>query len=244
MGKNLTDPLVSYGRLEEAATFFLNSAFGHANSAAHLEIAGIIFAERIATIDPEPDWVVPTLPKTLPEILHALFENNVEVISEATASKLRKAWIGAQTEASDSGRKLSKTHRIEAMEIVGHVINLAACVETVINRHLFLQRESGKLENHLFSSLDRTEVIPKILFALKDEVQTHRLPTSRLVHLIRLRNQAVHFKASSAEPIGPTVEELLGIWKDVGQLLELVKGSPTRQDLNRLVKLVQAKWFA
>ena len=244
MVKQSTDALTNFARLEEAATFFLYTAFEHAHMAAQLEVAGMLFAARIQTINPEPDWVVPSLPTTLPEWLHEVIHNDVQVISEATASKLAQAWEEAQALAPSSRQRLAKSHAIESIEIVGHIINLAACVESVINRHLFFMREAGTLESHLYTSLDRTEVIPKILFAFKAEIQSKQLSTSRLVHLFRLRNQAVHFKASSAESIKPTVEELLGIWQEMGLLLALVDGTPTRQELNNLVNRVANVWFA
>jgi hypothetical protein len=244
MEKRSSDALTNFGRLEEAATFFLYTAFDHVHMAAQLEVAGMLFAERIQTIDPEPGWVVPSLPATLPELLHEVIYNDVQVISEATASKLAHAWEEAQALAPSSGRRITKSHAIESIEIVGHIINLAACVESVINRHLFFMREAGTLESHLYSNLDRTEVVPKILFAFKAEIQSKQLSTSRLVHLFRLRNQAVHFKASSAESIKPTVEELLGIWQEMGPFLELVNGAPTRQELTNLVSRVANTWFA
>ena len=243
MEKKGADPFSNYARLEEAATFFLYSAFQHIYTAAQLEVAGIIFAELIDTVEPEPDWVVPSLPSTLPELLHELAHKEVQVISDATLSKLSATWEQAQITAPSSGRKLAKTHAIKSIEVIGHIIDLAACVETVVNRHLFLLRESGKLEDHLFAGLDRAEVIPKILFAFKDEIQSKRLPTSRLVNLFKRRNQAVHFKASSTESVQPTVEELLGIWREAGQLFDIMEGTPTRQEISDLADGVASKWF-
>jgi hypothetical protein len=216
MEKQGPDPFESFAQLEEAATFFLYSAFEHAYTAAKLEVAALIYSERIMSVEPEPDWVVPQLLPTLPEILKELAHKDVQVISDATARKLAQAWEEAQTAALSAGRRLDKRHSIRSIEIMGHIIDLAACVETVINRHLFLLREASKLENHLYASLDRAEVIPKILFAFKNEIESKVLPTSRLVNLFRLRNQAVHFKASNIDLIKPTIEELLGIWKEVG----------------------------
>jgi hypothetical protein len=56
MEKQSSDVLTNFARLEEAATFFLYTAFEHAHMAAQLEVAGMLFAERIQTISPEPDW--------------------------------------------------------------------------------------------------------------------------------------------------------------------------------------------
>ena len=126
---------------------------------------------------------------------------------------------------------------------MGHVINLAVCVESVVNRHLFLLKESGQLENHHYTSLDRTEVLPKVLFAFKEEILGKKLPISRLKYLYKLRNQAVHFKASSAHSIEPTVEDLLETWRDVGQLFALVEGEPSQQQISQLAQRVSDRWF-
>lgn len=239
MNDKLDDTLGRYSRLEEAATFFLWDAFEHAYLAAQLEVAELIFGERIMSIEPESDWEVPPLP----DDLLGLLRSDVQVISDVTAAKLAQAWDEAQAAAPLSGRKLSRKHRIKQVEMVGHIVNLAACVESVVNRHLFLLKESGQLEMHHYTGLDRTGVLPKTLFAFKEEILGKRLPISRLKYLYRLRNQAVHFKASSADSIKPTVEDLLETWRDIGQLFELVEGEPTQQRINELAQWVSDKWF-
>ncbi|HWP22620.1 MAG TPA: hypothetical protein VNM15_00360 [Candidatus Binatia bacterium] len=115
MEKQGADPFANFARLEEAATFFLYSAFQHAYTAAHLEVATIIFAERIKTIDPEPDWVIPSLPSTLPEMLHELIHKDVQVISDVTASKLAGAWAEAQAVAP-LRRTLSRPTRFGTLD--------------------------------------------------------------------------------------------------------------------------------
>lgn len=62
-------PFESYSRLEEVANFFLNEAFRYAYLAAEYEVAGIILGGLIESIDVEPEWKVPDLPESLPEIL-------------------------------------------------------------------------------------------------------------------------------------------------------------------------------
>jgi hypothetical protein len=239
MNNQFDETLGRYYRLEEAATFFLSDAFEHAYLAAQLEVAGLIFGERIMAIEPEPDWEIPQLPDNLLDLLRS----DVQVVSNATTSKLAQAWDEAQAIAPSSGRKLSRKYRIRQVEIVGHIINLAACVESAVNRHLFLLKESGDLENHHYTSLDRTEVLPKVLFAFKDEILGKKLPIDRLKYLYKLRNQAVHFKASSAHSIEPTVEDLSEMWRNVGQLFRLIEGELSQQQVDRLARRVSDKWF-
>lgn len=233
------DSLGKFFCLEEAAVFFLYDAFEHAFNAAQFEVAARIFAETIMSIEPEPDWRIPPLPSTFPEVLFA----DVQVISDHTASRLAEAWAEAQKTALSSGLKLLKTYVFQSIEVAAHIISLAACVESVINRHLFLLAESGKIEYPLYASLDKTEVIPKVLFAFKEQVVSKQLPISNIRHLFRLRNKAVHFKAATAQAVGPTVERLLCIWREVGQLFALVEGEPTEQQVDGLSGAIAQKWF-
>jgi hypothetical protein len=96
--------------------------------------------------------------------------------------------------------------------------------------------ESNKLITHHYDSLDRAELLPKILFIFKDEIVTRKLYTTRLKHLIKLRNEAVHYKASSVDRLTVTPEELLGIWNEIGDFFELVEGQPTKELMGELTE--------
>ena len=163
-------------------------------------------------------------------------------LSEAVLTKLRQAWRSSLAEARLSEVKLSKTHHLRSPSIVGHVITLVACMETVVNRHLFHLRESGQLDSHHYASLDRVELLPKILFAFKEQVSTKRLSTSNLKYLISLRNNAVHFKETSIDSIAPTAEELLRIWREVGQLFSFIEGEPTQTEVGGYADEFLRQW--
>lgn len=240
--RNKEHPRISFSQFEQVGSFFLHEAFRLAYYSAEYEVAGVIFGESIMSIEPEPGWDPGTLAETLQLSLEEEEKEKEPDDGDITISRLAEAWHLAQAKARSSGIKLSKKHRMTAVDMVGHFINLSACVESAVNRHLFFLRESGKLEDYHYISLDQASVIAKILFAFKDEALSRKLPTSRIKKLFTFRNQAVHFKESSKDSITPTIEELLAIWREVSQLFHLIKGEPTRQDMDNYIQEFKKRW--
>lgn len=238
-----------FSKLEEVAEFLLVEAFQYAHAAAEYEVAGIIFGERIMAIDSNSEYpsnharLFHRWPASLTEWLKDRDKMDEVIADDDTTALLAEAWQSAQLDADSSGKRLSKAHIFTSIDVIGHVINLSACIETVINRKLYLLLESNKLITHHYDSLDRTELLPKILFIFKDEIITKKLYTTRLKHLIKLRNEAVHFKASSVDRLTVTSEELLGIWNEVGDFFELVEGQPTKELMSQLTKEFINKWI-
>jgi len=239
MPKGIDTSLSHYQSLVEAANFFLYTAFYHIHQARELEVAGIIFGKKIMSINPEPDWKIPSMPdKLLPFI-----RSDIQVLSDETSNKMADAWETAQVEAHTSKLRLAKKHPIVQIEIIGHVINLAACIETATNRQLLLLREEGKIDDSHYAIMERSETLSKILFCFKDEILNNKLSTSQLKYLFKLRNHAVHFKASGSDKVTPTVEELLQIWKNVGDLFKLIEGEPTEKDVAGYMDSVVSRWI-
>jgi hypothetical protein len=230
--------------LEDVARFLLNEAFRYAHLAALHEVAGMIFSEHITEIpsDTKPGWSRPPTAETLREWLHR--RDEVELgFTDAALQKLTEIANSAYAEAASSSHYLPKQHEFESTAIIGHIIGFSACVETVMNRQLYLLRESGALDPQHYNSLDKTELLPKVLFVFKDEVTSGELSTTCLRYLVRLRNNAVHFKASSVGSIQPTAEQLIGIWREIGQLFDLTEGSPTKEELDEAAEVFTSKWI-
>lgn len=137
-------PRISFSQFEQVGSFFLYEAFRLAHFSAEYEVAGIIFGESIMSIEPEPGWDPGTLAETLELSLEEEAKEKEPDDRDITITRLAEAWQLAQTEARSSGTKLPKKHRMTAVEMVGHFINLSACVESAVNRHLFF---SANLES-------------------------------------------------------------------------------------------------
>lgn len=233
--------LYTFSRLEEIASFLLYEAFKYAHLAAEYEVAGVIFGDRIMSIEPEPGWKPPTTPENLAGWLQQRDKDDDK--SDATIDRLTEAWHSALADAGSSGRRLPKTHKFTSTDIIGHVINLSACVETVVNRHLFHLREMGRLENYLYNSLDKSELLPKVLFAFKDEILSKTMSVTRLRHLVSLRNNAVHYKEASVDAVTSSGEELLGIWREVSDLVSRVEGEPSKEQVELWSREFENKWL-
>jgi hypothetical protein len=241
------NPISQFGYAEQLAIHLLREAFWFAHEAAAYEIAGQIFRERIATISPAPEWVLSTdaIPTGLKDWLSTRERTGGDMLDPVTLDRLAEAWQMSQREARKSDRKIRETHKLSSTnDVVSHVINLATCVEAVTNRHLFYLRESGKLDSDHYKLLDRAELMAKILFCFKEEIQEKKLHLSSLKYLIALRNRAVHFKVDSPEGLVPTIEQLKAAWRDVGLLFSRIEGEPTQEQLADLTKRFVERWIA
>jgi hypothetical protein len=237
-----SNKLYTFSRLEEIASFLLYEAFKYAHSAAEYEVAGLIFGDRTMSIEPEPGWNPPARQEALVDWFQQRGKED-QGDDDVTISRLAEVWHLSLTEAASSDRKLLKTHKFISTDMVGYIINLSACVETVINRHLFHLRESGTLENHLYNSMDKAGILPKVLFAFKDEILSGKISVARLRYLVTLRNNAVHYREASVDAVTPSSEELLGIWREVSDLFGLIEGEPSMEQVELWSKEFEHKWL-
>ncbi|MBI9073472.1 MAG: hypothetical protein JEY94_17855 [Melioribacteraceae bacterium] len=226
-------------KLEEAGYYFFNEVFYQINEVLSLMVAGEIFGKTILDIEPESNDKMPSIPE---HIIDSLNYNGF-VLSEHTISKMNGAWARARVDAKHSILKLKRKDKINRIEVLGHIINLSLLVESSLNKQLFLLQESGEIENSIFKSLDRSEVLSKLMFIFKDQILNKSLKIDRIKHLVSLRNQAVHYKASSTKSIDLSIEDLLCIWEQIGELLELVDGHLGKADIMKHKNQLIEKWI-
>ena len=100
------DPIASFGTAEQVARFLLHESFGYAHRAAAHEVAGVLFGERITSIDPDPSWVMPKVPDSIDDWLKRREEINEKILDPATIRRMSEAWQMACSDAWDSGKKL------------------------------------------------------------------------------------------------------------------------------------------
>lgn len=217
-------------QLAEAASHFLYTAFEHAATTLRLECAGIIFEQEIMKIDVPDDWDDPS---------HTDGESNPldtdkEVLPAETLDQMSAAWKEAQRRAGTGEVAIPKNHTITRVEVASHVTNLHSVVETVANRHLHVLKEKEKLKGAVYKSLDRASLLSKISYAFKHKISSGELQIGRFRQLNSLRNAAVHYRSDSRDRLTPSVIELVNIWREVGDLLELVGGEPKKEKLEDL----------
>lgn len=236
----MADFLSDRYQLTEAASHFLYTAFEHAATSLQLECAGIIFGREIMAIDPPDDWKGADLSESEPD-QHSLDE---DIIPQETFEQLSAVWVDAQSRAATGEITVAKDHTIKRVEIASHILNLHSVVETVVNRHLHVEKEAGRLDGNVYQSLDRARLISKIAYAFKGEISSGGFKIDRFKHLNSLRNAAVHYGTESRDRLMPTVMDLIYIWRNVGDLLDLVGGEPTKEELEKLYLSVLDRYVA
>jgi hypothetical protein len=237
------DPIAGFGTAEQVASFLLHESFQYTHQAAAHEVAGILFGDRIMSINPDPSWKMPEIPDSLTEWLTKRDEINETILDPVTLERMSEAWQTAQHDAWDSDKKLDNTHVLSSItDVVGFVVNLTVCLESILNRHLYLLRESNELSPDLFKSVDRAELMPKLLFCFKEQILARNLHISRIKQLVSLRNKAVHYRVDEFGSLSLNVGDMIGIWRELGGILALTRGEPTQEDIQRLSEDFANRW--
>lgn len=237
------DPITGFGVAEHVAKFLLHESFQYAHQAAAHEVAGILFGERIMSIDPDPAWKTPEMPESLREWLIRRQEIDQAILDPTTIDRMSDAWQSAQRDAWNSEKKLDKPHALTSVtDIVGYVVNLTVCLESILNRHLFLLRESNELSPDHYKSIDRAELMPKLLFCFKEEILARSLHVSRIKQLVSLRNKAVHYRVDQFDSLSLNVGDMVGIWRELGGILAQTSGEPTKEEIDVLATGFINRW--
>ena len=209
---------------EEVSNFFLYTAFCYAHEAAIYEVASDLFAEKIMNIDPDPNWQTSqefSKPKSLIDWINKKEILTDNCLDAKTIEKSSKAWYDSLDYAPNSNIKLSKNRQLNSViNVVGHSVNLVICLESILNRHLFIMRESSILSSEHYKYIDRSELMPKLLFGFKDEIISNQLNISRIKLLVKLRNNSVHYRMDRIISLSICIEDCLGIWLQFGNILE------------------------
>jgi hypothetical protein len=185
------------------------------------------------------------MPNTLLDWLEKRSEIDQNIFDPDTLDQMSEAWQAAQIDALKTDRKIKKSRRLKSTtDIIGHVINLAVCLEAVLNLHLFFLVQSDRLSPENHNSIDKAEIISKLLFCFKEEISSKKLHIDRIKQLIRLRNNSVHYRIDTPDSLNPSVEELLGIWKQLGTLFSLTTGEPTQANIHDLSQKFMERWIA
>jgi hypothetical protein len=238
------DPIVAFGTAEEVASVLLHQAFQYARQAASYEIASDLFSERIADIEPDPNWRRPAVPTTLADWMPRKEQVVDKALDPVTAQRMSEAWESSLRDAASSGRRFERKRQLHSLtDIVGHVVNLTLCLESVLNRQLFFLRESGELAPDHYKSIDRAELMPKLLFCFKEEILGKRLHVTRVRQLVSLRNNAVHYRLDSPAALTPSSEDLIEIWREFGGVLARTSGEPTQDDIGSYSREYVARWL-
>ncbi|WP_008313045.1 hypothetical protein [Leptolyngbya sp. PCC 6406] len=240
------NPIESFGSAEYVAQFLLHEAFRYAHDAAAYEVASDIFGEKIRAIEVvDPSWEEPEMPNNLAEYLEHQARITRDCLDPETLDNLADAWYSSLDFASRSNRKIERSRKLQSTtDMVGHVINLTICLESILNRQLFFLKEIGQLTPELYQSIDRSELMPKLLFCFKEEIFDGRLHISGIKRLVSMRNCSVHYRVDTPKTIQPTIQEIIGIWTQLGNIFSHTAGEPEKAEIQELTKFFLEKWIS
>jgi hypothetical protein len=100
------------------------------------------------------------------------------------------------------------------------------------------------LRNVGYNSLDRSDLMSKILFCFKEEIFMKIIHLDRVKQLISMRNSAVHYRVNSPEALQPSIEDLIGIWNQLSEVFNLTYGEPNKNQVQELANDFIDQWIA
>lgn len=210
----------TYSKLALGATFYLEQSFGCIDSALSYEFASILFSKAIEKIDPtETDrklFEKMTLPESPFGLLQADFD---DVLSDETAKKMSELWQLSQLHAQRNKHKFGLDHKIDSIEILGHLNNFGFFFETLINRHLLFLKQSGLIDDFSYSRISLARIMERLIYIFKDELSQNKVQINEIKNLFKLRNKTVHFTPDNALALKPRISELIKIWNQCAKII-------------------------
>lgn len=247
MGKK--HDLDTYSKLELGAAFFLQEAFHHIDTALSYEFASILFSEELDKLEPsEADRaIIETI--DLPNTAVGILQSDIpEVLTDETLNKMSNYWEQSQLKANTTKHKFGLNHKIDSIEILGHLNNFGFFIETLINRHLLFLKQTNGIDEFSYARISVAKVMERIIYLFKDDLSNGKIHLNEIVNLFSLRNKTVHFTPDNAQALKPRISELIQIWK---QSVKLIKKLENREVFNeekfslRLtnhIKEIQERW--
>lgn len=240
----------TFSKLAEGATFYMNESFHYINEALAYESASLIFSKEIESIDPSIDdkKIIDSL--SLPEDPIDLLQANIpDVLSENTLKSMSDAWTKAQVLSKTKGYKFGLNHVINSIDMLGHLNNFGFFIETLVNRHLLFLNQVKLIDDFSYSRISVAKVMERLIFILKEDLNTNKVHLNEIANLFSLRNKTVHYTPDNAIALKPKVSEMIQIWTQAIKIIErFEKIEKFNEDgfsslLNNHVNAFKEKWI-
>lgn len=210
----------TYSKLAIGASFYLEQSFVCIDSALSYEFASILFSKAIEKIDPTKEdrklFEKMVLPESPVDVLQADFAN---AQSDETAKKMSDLWQLSQLHAQKNKHKFGLDHKIDSIEILGHLNSFGFFFETLINRHLLFLKQSELIDDFSYSRISVARIMERLIYIFKEELSQNNIQINELTNLFKLRNKTVHFTPDNALALKPRISELIKIWNQCAKVL-------------------------
>ncbi len=238
-----------YSKLGEGISFYLSESFHYLNKSLTYELASIIFSDEIQKIDPtDTDRKLIDNLKLPENPVELLQTENIEPLTDETASQMANAWSKAQQMARVGHYNFGHQQEINSVEILGHLNNFGFFIETLVNRHLLFLKHSNEIDDFSYSRISTARIIDRLLYIFKDELKLNTVQINEIVNLFSLRNKTVHYTPDNAKSLKPKLSELLQIWKQAKKIIERIERVERFNEekfselLDQYIKEIKERW--
>lgn len=225
--------LTKFSKLAEAAEYYLEESFDNIHKCLISELSGVIFQELLKFVDTtEKDEELIGKAEFSDNVIETLINEPPDVLTDNTHEKISSAWSIAQQIASIAGHNFQKNHKINSIELLGHLGNYAFFFETLINRHLLFLVVSKEMDEFTYNNLNRAKVLNRLTYIFKEELKTGKINLNEIANLYKLRNKTVHLTPDNAISIEAGIDALIRIWKQSQMVIKIFQKREKFNEVN------------
>lgn len=220
----------TYSKLELGATFFLQESFHYIHIALKHEFASILFSKELESIEPSTEDRK-TIEKTnLPNDAIGILQSNIpDILTDETTNLMARAWQKSQYRAETEKHKFGLDHKIDSIEILGHLNNFGFFIETLVNRHLLFLRQTEVIDEFSYARISISKIMERLIYIFKEDLNNNKIRLNEITNLFSLRNKTVHYTPDNALALKPKISELIQIWK---QCVKIIKKLEQKEKFN------------
>jgi hypothetical protein len=205
--------IIKLSKLELGGTFFLEESFRYLHTALKSEHTSILFSKELNVIEPSTEDREIINKTQLPDNAVGILQSNIpDVLTIETISLMSNAWQKSQLRAETEKYKFGLNHRIDSIEILGHLNNFGFFIETLVNRHLLFLNQTGVIDEFSYARISISKIMERLIYIFKDDLNNNKVHLNEITNLFSLRNKTVHFTPDNAIALKPKISELIQIW--------------------------------
>ncbi|WP_408082499.1 hypothetical protein [Flavobacterium plantiphilum] len=149
----------------------------------------------------------------MPDNAIGILQSNIpDVLTSETINLMSNAWQKSQFRAENEKHKFGLNHRIDSIEILGHLNNFGFFIETLVNRHLLFLNQTGVIDEFSYARISISKIMERLIYIFKDDLNNNKVHLNEITNLFSLRNKTVHFTPDNAIALKPKISELIQIW--------------------------------
>lgn len=90
----------------------------------------------------------------LPNAAVGILQSNIpDILTDETTSLMSRTWEKSQFRANTEKHKFGLNHRIDSIEMLGHLNNFGFFIETLVNRHLLFLSQTRVIDEFSYARI-------------------------------------------------------------------------------------------